>query len=211
MAYSVFLAALLASGMGIAEGYAIAQPTTKPSTSTLPFPDVDNTVPSEVFERIRSNSVARAFLRNKNQPFGVAEREQPTEKPSSPPRSAYDLGLGKNQPVVQKTSQATIHDIDMAEALQYWTEYESVNEFPSPLNQEEVSYETTQTPSKTTKRKIMPINPARLVEESLPILPTQSDAPVMFQSDSSQLDVNTAWVEMLIHSEQQKFALATAN
>merc|ERR1712130_103527 len=154
------------------------------------------------------------------------------------------MGVQQQPAAAATTTTTASSDIDMAEVLMHWNQYESAREFPSPLNKsEELQYETNFKKLPTaraaagtrSRRKMVPINPVRFVEDSLPILATEnynnqerrpyssptsttttttakSATPVMVRksdSSSQQLDVNTAWVEMLIHSEQRKFAMTS--
>lgn len=213
MASILVLSVLLASRFQGSSAYVVAPPGTKPTTTSLNFPYdrispyIDNSVYVNV-EAIQSK-------RKKRNPLDA--------KPSKPARNtSYDLGLGKNQPVVSKKTtnvdSVESNKADVSSTVMYWSKHESVRNFPSPLEEREVKYDLPTAPTKKT-RTVMPINPIRHVADSLPIIPNtrseQSAAvrgqPLMMRSDSSQMDVNTAWVEMLIHSEQRKFATATAN
>lgn len=198
---SLFFSVLLFSKIQDALGYATPQPRTNPSTNAWNLPsEIDDQSPSKVNQR-------------------KATSETNNSKPS---RITYDLGLGKNKPVVSNIHPPTLamDDMDSWDPLIHWNEYESVREFPSPLNIVE-SDKLAIAAAPTKRRKIVSINPTRYMEDSLPILPkspqkvasfkSQVTVPVMTRSDASQqLDVNTVWVEMLIHSEQLRFATATA-
>lgn len=199
MSSSMFLSVLLAGNVKLVRGYAFSQPRTKPLTSALSFPEIGLQFPSEVKVRKVPADIETAFL-----------------KRNKPPRNTYDLGLGKNKPVKSEAVSVS-NDVHVADALMHWNEYESVREFPSPLKRVEVEYETPAASTKTTRR-ITSVNPTRYVEDSLQIIRNRKedvaaikDQPVMMRSDSSRMDVNTVWVEMLIHSEQLKVATATIN
>lgn len=112
----------------------------------------------------------------------------------------YDLGLGKNAPVVsRKQSYGSSHSQD---AVQYMIEYESVSEYPDPRK----STNPVERPSpeeKKTRHKPPQPTPIRLAKESLDISGNGVDASATFQVNPTELDVNTLWVEMLIHDQQQ--------
>ena len=217
---TLLLSVLLATNVQQTQGYAIAQPRTQPSTNLLTFPEIDIQLSIKKDILTSQNGANSAFQRRR-----ITSPHEHTDRPS---RVKYDLGLGKNQPVVSQaptrshSENLNPDNLCTSDALMYWNEYESVREFPSPLNRDEKYVLGTANPSSRTRsRKVTPITPARHVEDTLPIFPLEvhkSDRldaakgkPVMVRSDSSRMDVNTIWVEMLIHSEQLKYAAANAN
>ena len=152
----------------------------------------------------------------------------------SKPSSTYDLGLGKNQPVVAfqgKITPAVSTTETTDSSTEYLIEYQAVREYPSPLtnNGQQVA-EVILPPSRrneVNKKKVLPkVRLQRQAEEHLFIYDADSNEaqpPTSLSSKSStssstikmvpiskdKLDINTAWVEMLIHSEQMKVAAAT--
>jgi hypothetical protein len=114
----------------------------------------------------------------------------------------YDIGLGKNVPVSSK-SQLTLEDftIKCREcAVQYWMVSESVRSFPQPK-----PVSKNDEPEPTTKsagRKIQPIIPSRFSHDAIDISNTEYKTQGALKLDRNYLDMNTLWVEMLIHHEQ---------
>lgn len=133
--------------------------------------------------------------------------EQSSNNPTSqttkslPPR--YDLGLGKNKPVVNKKrkqhqqeqrEKPSVLSTTTYDAARYWMIPEAVNNYPSPLNEES---------KPPTKKKILPkVQPLRMVsDELLDISGQNKDATALLYGNAVDLDVNTLWVEMLIHHQ----------
>ena len=214
---SLILALFFASNTTESSAYVFAQPRTQSSSASLSFPDIDDQISRYSDQRISEIDSELLPFRTKREPFVVLKDPAKTAT-----MATYDIGLGKNKPVLSKTAHTTrdtsiVEEFDTTNAFMYWNDYESVREYPSPLEKSETTFMKSDPPTKKA-RKVSTINPSRHVEDSLPILAGKSDTmstvkdhPVMLRSDSSRLDVNTAWVEMLIHSEQRKFATANAN
>lgn len=127
--------------------------------------------------------------------------------PSSPPPQRYDLGLGKNAPL--NTSQTQLPVQDVQTASQFWSSNEPAVTFPSPLSRGDEPSESIVQPqpklSKKPKRKSVPLNHKRQSQDLLEISGdciTRRSAMVS-SAKQQQLDVNTVWVEMLIHNQQQ--------
>lgn len=140
---------------------------------------------------------------------------------------SYDLGLGKNAPV--GFIQSNVHpDDDVYEAVQHWDHHQTVNEYPNPevvaqaraammesIAQKasaEVQANRRQSAKRRTMRKVIP---QRFFGEQFPITEQQQQKvdtprtiPTMESRESvvRQYDLNTPWVEMLIHEQQLKFA-----
>lgn len=128
---------------------------------------------------------------------------------------------------------------DIISTTQYWVEYESVNEYPSPLEpvQQSVKSDTTSlvdqhlmkngssAPKKEKKLlQHVPLIPSRLTDDKvLKILSPnrrKEDHPSSFNTDKNDsvvkviahptmrsghdFDINTAWIELLIHEQQTK-------
>jgi hypothetical protein len=121
------------------------------------------------------------------------------------PRGRYSLG-------------ATVTD-DIEAATQYWVDYESVREYPSPLPAEA----RNDTPKKK-KKQHPPLIPNRLTDDSqlkiVAATPTsstvQSPHPprVLVQPSmrsGRSFDINTAWIELLIHEQQTKLTAINAS
>lgn len=147
---------------------------------------------------------------------------KPLDIPAAPafiPKvSSYDLGLGKNLPVTnaedEKAQTKQSEDIsNVYQAVRYLTEHESgTHHFPSPLDDDAT---TAQSPQKRQRK----VAPKRYLEDVLVIKYPQKTAtsaenesssssnaatkqlPVMVQPGDHQLDVNSVWVEMLIHHQ----------
>jgi len=113
----------------------------------------------------------------------------------------YDLGLGKNLPV---SGRAATEITDLETATQFLVEYEGVNPFPSPRSSD------TENPVLPTKRILPIIKPTRKSEDVLSIF-TQNDSDsvpaTIFQTKANlKMDLNTVWVEMMIHNQQMQLA-----
>ena len=136
-------------------------------------------------------------------------------------RASYDLGIGKNPPVVYgqpSQSPPTNTYVNIEESTRFWVEYEATQEFPAPI---------VEIPKKpvTSKTPVPKVQPKRRTKDALHIqhppvnnrrASTSSTSssengekllgsvPSMRRISNDQLDVNTAWVEMMLHSEQMK-------
>lgn len=135
--------------------------------------------------------------------------------------SKYDLGLGKNPPFVKSNKAPPTKfggfENDTYRAMRHMTEHQAVRPIPSPLSQPQqppklqVSY--------SIKRKHKPtIDYSRRSEDVLHIfeekseesgddqVPRSSRGPltIVAKTHGQKLDMNTAWVEMLLHSESSK-------
>ena len=114
---------VLAMALSNVEGYSVGAPVSKPAATIFPFPDIEVSMfPKNTFGLDPSIEVPSVARRKSTKPFGV----------SRPSRSTYDLGLGKNAPVASTSkSPVEMERNNVIEAAQYWSEYESVREFPS--------------------------------------------------------------------------------
>jgi len=134
----------------------------------------------------------------------------PSKKTRSPQK--YDLGLGKNAPL-SNHDRATLPPQGVTTAAQYWMAPEPAVTFPSPLAQLQQS--RTSGASKLqpavsnnkSKRTSILLHQERHSEDVLKI----SDDGIMSPSrpSASKLDLNTVWVEMLIHNQQMQLAHAS--
>lgn len=127
-------------------------------------------------------------------------------------RASYDLGIGKNPPVVHgqpSHSPPTNTYVNIEESTRFWVEYEATQEFPAPIVETPVPKVQ---PKRRTKDALHiqhpPVNNRRAStsgtsssENGEKLL---GSVPSMRRISNDQLDVNTAWVEMMLHSEQMK-------
>ena len=104
--------------------------------------------------------------------------------PASKPQT-YDLGLGKNPPVMN--SSKAVVSMDVQTASQFWIAPEPAVEFPAPE-------------SMIQKRPAHSIRHKRQAKDVLTI----SEARTIHQSQEAKLDMNTVWVEALIHDQQMR-------
>lgn len=118
----------------------------------------------------------------------------------------YDLGLGKNLPVGNsKPSIDTYnHDDNLHMSVSYLIDHESVREFPDP----------TRIPLKnagTAQQKIQyaPLVPQRITDDST--ISITSNGQAIARKFRGHFDLNTAWIELLIHEEQKKIKTATVS
>eukprot|EP00547_Thalassionema_nitzschioides_P016075 CAMPEP_0194234450 /NCGR_PEP_ID=MMETSP0158-20130606/2156_1 /TAXON_ID=33649 /ORGANISM="Thalassionema nitzschioides, Strain L26-B" /LENGTH=222 /DNA_ID=CAMNT_0038967619 /DNA_START=117 /DNA_END=782 /DNA_ORIENTATION=- len=149
--------------------------------------------------------------------------------PSRTTRTAYDLGLGKNAPVNNNKTGAkrqsngdgaggeersatsssrgrrrnyysNTHEI----ITKYWNDYEAVNEYPNPNNNNNNNHNEKKNQVEIKSKPQQPI-PVRLAQESVSISGAGGvDTRAKFQVNPTELDMNTLWVEMLIHHQQQQ-------
>lgn len=123
-------------------------------------------------------------------PFGIEDYSSSVllknHQPSIKTRQTYDLGLGKNKPV---NGKATILADDIT---QFLVEHESVRPFPAPVQEK--------------KHPLPKVQPERKSKDTLHIKSHHHTAhlPRISRNSGEQLDVNTIWVEMMIHSEKMK-------
>lgn len=130
-----------------------------------------------------------------NPAFGLI---QSTKNHQSPQK--YDLGLGKNKPLTKHPSTSLPTDVQTAS--QFWGAPEPAVEYPSPRERRsEKNNDDTKRGNTST-----PIFPRRQSEDVLHI---REDRTIK-QTSAAQLDVNTVWVEMLIHDQQRKLHMQPA-
>lgn len=149
-------------------------------------------------------------------------------------RVCYDLGLGKNPPVSSHKTTNAESNKNICEAAQYLIEHESVTDYPSPLRAAtatasivaNVRFVTASSSLSTAAangvtapssggRGPQPIFPLRFSDDVLAIDTSRPSQPIAFANyqqhheqptRSPQWDLNTPWVEMLIHEQQMKLA-----
>jgi hypothetical protein len=142
----------------------------------------------------------------------VLPYQQKQQKKNESRRVTYALGLGKNQPVLgASTIASTVTGEETAEqvfqAVQFWTGHEAVrNTRYENLKAAEKLMADAQSKRKPRSRHIVP---TRLVQDLLSIsnhhhVGEESRGPTMF-GNVQAMDLNTPWVEMLIHEQQLKF------
>ena len=129
-----------------------------------------------------------------------------TKKAESETRIKYDLGLGKNLPVTG--SQKSFHPHrNVHQAVEYWMVSDSTRSFPQPNSQ--LDRDTSGTPiSMPTAKKLRPIIPSRFSHDAIHISQSENEAQAVWALHPNDVDVNTMWVEMLIHHEQMIHATA---
>jgi len=103
------------------------------------------------------------------------------------PRS-YDLGIGKNPAVNGVTSF-----VNEADPAKYWAGHEATNAFPSPIR----------------KKPLPKVHLKRMAQDVLEIKERgergDPHSPYVVKAfHREQLDLNTLWVETLIHAERQR-------
>ena len=150
-------------------------------------------------------------------------------------RIRYDLGLGKNEPVVDRSTTKVIpasigeedartnnHNGIAGHGNQYapfWMVHDSTNIFPTPMTTSTSSQTGTAATaptkkpadSKPRKSRLVPIIPSRKTKDVLKILTGQDkegSQATIERTEPVKLDLNTIWVEMLIHDQQQQLQSA---
>jgi hypothetical protein len=118
------------------------------------------------------------------------------------PSASYDLGLGKNQPIKSsKTSKPATKTKtpSVTEAVEYLVEHDGVIDYPSPHRVREqreqllLMSSSQQSPSTSTQK------PTLSYTHQLP----RGSLYVVDRSMTSDLDMNTPWVQLLLLEQQQ--------
>ncbi len=163
-------------------------PTKRISPSPLTQPDVTS----------KTNSVNKIKLE--------------TSTKSRQRQSKYDLGIGKNKPVINKRVDETSSTDASIDPTQFLVEHEAVSTYPSPMDSKS-NHET-----KSARKNLPKVNHRRHSEDVLDIRDSHSirnlendcshdnsSHPVIVPIHSAaKLDVNTVWVEMMLHNERSK-------
>lgn len=164
------------------------------------------------------------------QPSGTSQSSAATtikyeKQETTPPRKfKYDLGLGKNKPVTNRRADETpLTDDASLDPMRFMIEHEAVSKYPSPLD----SNSKTNHQTKSARKNLPKVQHRRHSEDVLQIQDSPSICnekdnrsngdnslhPVIvpihrFSAESSapvtKLDVNTVWVEMMLHNERNK-------
>jgi hypothetical protein len=116
-------------------------------------------------------------------------------------KAKYDLGLGKNLPVTSRPQQAFKPHQDVQQVVEYWMVSDSTRSFPQPNLQAE---RDTLGSSKSTStiKKLHPIIPSRFSMDAIHISHSEHESQAVLTVHPNNVDLNTMWVEMLIHHEQ---------
>jgi hypothetical protein len=146
------------------------------------------------------------------------EQNQRFTSQTTKTKTTYDLGLGKNKPLYgRRTDSLSSHVPE--DATLFLVEHASVHYFPAPNSPADTTAAATVEPAAKTKQPLPVVQLQRKSEDDLliyergDVLTTESSSsssPIIMPRSSTQLDLNTAWVEMLIYSEQAKLKLALA-
>ena len=174
---------------------------------------------------------AQAYRSSENPTFA----RQPHLSSLSQPRTkriSYDLGLGKNPPVVKHKSRnqelleggVFEEHRNTYQAVEFLKEHQPTRDYPSPLDEvipaplkTQVSTNDMESKSHSKLSSKMPrprrngkptVQPKRALEDILIILDETKDVleaeiPTMIMPSTHQLDVNSIWVEMLLHDQQK--------
>lgn len=141
----------------------------------------------------------------------------------------YDLGLGKNKPVTNKRAGESSPVEKGLDPTRFLIEYESIQTYPSPLNSVSEGH-SRNSDERKRKRKILPrVQHRRHSEDVLhirdpdsivhidtnyqddnfchPIIVPINHFPSKNNVPGAKLDVNTVWVEMMLHNEQKQSLL----
>merc|ERR1712063_95676 len=149
---------------------------------------------------------------------GVSSTIRDDETPAKPKKVTYDLGLGKNKPVTNKRAEKTNPTDISQHPAQFMIQHDAVSDYPSPLDMASES----NVPSKPTRKNLPKVNHRRHPEDVLQIhdFPSSRNeqdnedensfhpiiAPISTSTGATatKFDVNTVWVEMMLHSERNK-------
>jgi len=143
----------------------------------------------------------------------------------------YDLGLGKNQPVNNDNgNESSSSGKQRSPPTQFLVEHESVRPYPSPLNLDSQQSESSnnRNEAKSNRKNLPKVQPRRQSKDVLHIRDpiymgnTKDDNafghPVIVPINHSSVgrnnnepavkfDLNTVWVEMMLHSEHKKLVI----
>jgi hypothetical protein len=141
------------------------------------------------------------------------------EANNKPQKVSYDLGLGKNQPVHGgKRNTQHQHQANTNNVVRHMVQYESARPYPSPLVQRVMQEEQTApavaaaAPVLPKKKRSLPkVQLERKAQDVLKIhmqhhhhnMEDDSSLPTMV-GKHQHMDLNTVWVEMWIHNQQQE-------
>jgi hypothetical protein len=159
--------------------------------------------------------------------------EHETGKAASRPKRSvsYDFGVGKNPPVAKSTRygenassedhachhpqqpitqphtnvESSSRPLFVEAIAQYWVEHEAVREYPSP------NRIIPATASKGKKRTYpVFIVPKRMTGDGILRIQGTHSLPsvIATHTPGRHFELNTPWVEMLIHEQQKKLAIA---
>mmetsp|Transcript_28140 Transcript_28140/g.60331 ORF Transcript_28140/g.60331 Transcript_28140/m.60331 type:complete len:248 (+) Transcript_28140:566-1309(+) len=158
------------------------------------------------------------------EPLSSNQNTIPVPKPTTKPKKyTYDLGLGKNKPVHNKKidDENKASAVEKSDPAQFLIDHESVRPYPSPMDT------SSDSQRKSNKRKNLPkVQPKRHSEDVLqirdpvgtvstedrsngerirhPVIVSINRSTVGRHEPSAKLDVNTVWVEMMLHNEHKK-------
>jgi len=142
-----------------------------------------------------------------NQPADVVSQfRKPIKKPK------YDLGIGKNKPVIKFDPGSLSHEPYNENAGEFIIEHEAVREYPAPSSE---ALQATAVPKKTNLPKVQPRRRAQDllaihhhpngVSDNHPVMVPIRNLPVQPEAfEPLKLDPNTIWVEMMLHDELTK-------
>jgi hypothetical protein len=133
------------------------------------------------------------------------------EEQAKPQKVSYDLGLGKNQPVYggkRIAYDAAADNID--QVVRHMVQHESARPYPSPLlavKKEEQAAPAALVPLPNKKKRLPKVQLERKAQDVLKIWRSNSmessSLPTMV-GKHQHVDLNTVWVEMLIHNQQEE-------
>jgi len=124
----------------------------------------------------------------------------------------YDLGIGKNKPVINKRVYETSTTNASIDPTQFLVEHEAVSTYPSPMDS------NSNHKTKSARKNLPKVNHRRHSEDVLHIRDSHSvrnvendrsgdnfsHSVIVPIHSAAKLDVNTVWVEMMLHNERSK-------
>ena len=165
--------------------------------------------------------VVRSYAIVPNPPLVLPKSTYTLTKSTAPQTTTKQYSLG-----IRSSSDNETTD-DIIRATQYWVEYESVNEFPSPRQQlpvqlrSDTSKSSVDQPVTTneikgkTKKQHPPLIPSRLTDDKVLKIVSQNQREEQYvvkaiahptMRSGHDFDINTAWIELLIHEQQMKLS-----
>jgi hypothetical protein len=158
---------------------------------------------------IKSYSIVPPFV---DVPMIVTNAEIRSAEATNTNRVAYDAGIGKNKPVI---SQLQGMDNDNMQATSgspfaFLVDHEAVNEIvPEALWRARFQRDNVQTEVKTKPRVLPSVVLNRFTDDDEIFLDNDVQTVDMIRASAKtnirrNYDLNTPWIEMLIHNEKQK-------
>ncbi len=134
--------------------------------------------------------------------------ELQASSPNKEPK--YDMGIGKNKPVMQYSSDSSSHEPYSENAGEFIVEHEAVHDYPVPLQMQGTAdpkqKNLPQVQPERRAQHLLAIDPHPVgVSDNYPVMVPMHDPTIQPGTfEPLKLDPNTVWVEMMLHDEMTK-------